>query len=213
MLLSSGLGGNSKTAVIVCAAQEDVHSAETINAFKFGQACRQVANTVRTQAEMLGDLMQELDHEIAACEERIRQNERWEVQEERVVDGLAEKGTLEVRKTTVLVGAEEERKLLHQLLSKKSQLSGSSSPPSKFNIKTGLSFGGNIGFGKAHEYGLGQQFSSDAEKENYRFSDQPSGGEIQKGCTSCNCKERPAGILGYFSIIQSNAHFELLIRQ
>jgi hypothetical protein len=135
---------------------------------------------------MLGDLMQELDHEIAACEERIRQNERWEVQEERVVDGLAEKGTLEsegfggveVRKTTVLVGAEEERKLLHQLLSKKSQLSGSSSPPSKFNIKTGLSFGGNIGFGKAHEYGLGQQFSSDAEKENYRFSDQPSDGLV-----------------------------------
>ena len=182
MLLSSGLGGNSKTTVIVCAAQEDEHSNETINAFKFGQVCRQVQNTVRTQADMLGDLMKELDLEIAACEDRIRKNERWEIQEQRIIDGLAEKGTLEsegfggveLRKTTVLVGAEEDRKLLHKLLFRKAQLSGSTSSSSERDAKNGPSFGGDIGFGRAHEYGLGQQFSSDAQKENYRFSEKPA---------------------------------------
>ena len=54
MLLASGLGGNNKTSVIVCASQEEKHSSETINAFKFGQSCRQVSNTVRTQAAILG---------------------------------------------------------------------------------------------------------------------------------------------------------------
>jgi hypothetical protein len=182
MLLSSGLGGNSKTSVIVCAAQDDEHSSETINAFKFGQACRRVSNTVRTQADMLGDLIKELDIEIAACEDRIRKNEKWVVQEERVVDELAEKGTLEsegfggveVRKTTVLVGAEEDRKLLHKLLTKKSQLSGSASSAPKSTTSNGASFGGNIRFGKAHDYEFGQKFTQDTEKENYRFSDRPS---------------------------------------
>ncbi|KAL3769979.1 hypothetical protein ACHAW5_004791 [Stephanodiscus triporus] len=48
---------NSKTAVIVCASQESAHTSETTNAFKFGQACRQISMTIRTQADMLGDLM------------------------------------------------------------------------------------------------------------------------------------------------------------
>ncbi|KAL3803853.1 hypothetical protein HJC23_004015 [Cyclotella cryptica] len=182
MLLSSGLGGNSKTAVIVCASQEDEHSSETINAFKFGQACRRVSNTVRTHANMLCDLMKDLDFEIAACQERIRKNEKWVVQEQRIVDGLAEKGTLEaegfggfeVRKTTVLVGAEEDRKLLHRLLSTRSELSGSPLASSDQACRSGHSFGGNIGFGDAHKYELGEIFSSDAQKENYRFSEQPS---------------------------------------
>jgi len=178
MLLSSGLGGDSKTAVIVCAAQEDEHSYETINAFKFGQTCRKVANAVRTQTDVLSDLMKELDDQIMSCEARIQQNERWEVKEERVVDGLAEEGTrIELRKTTVLTGAEEDRKLLHELLSKKAQLSGSTdSSLSDQQSKGGAAtYGGNIGFGKqAYEYGLGQQYLSCDEKENYRFSDKPS---------------------------------------
>lgn len=67
--------------------------------------------------------MKELDIEIAACEERIKMNERWEVRETKIVDGLAEEGTLEsegfggieVRKTAVPVGAELDRKLPHSL--------------------------------------------------------------------------------------------------
>mmetsp|Transcript_4843 Transcript_4843/g.9815 ORF Transcript_4843/g.9815 Transcript_4843/m.9815 type:complete len:731 (+) Transcript_4843:4365-6557(+) len=172
MLLASGLGGNGKTAVIVCASQDEEHASETINAFKFGQACRTVSNSVRTQADMLGDLMKELDREIEECEDRIKRNEKWVVKEEKIADGLAERGTLEadgfggieVKKTTILVGAEEDRKLLNSLLMKKSQLSGSSIDVTK----------GNIGFGNAHEYGLGQKFSSSSEEKNYRFAEIPS---------------------------------------
>ena len=175
MLLSSGLGGDSKTTVIVCAAQEDEHSSETINAFKFGQTCRQVSNNVRTQTDIMGDLMKELDDQIMACEARIQQNERWEVKEEQVVDDLAEEGEkFELRKTTVLTGAEEDRKLLCELLSKKAQLSGSSLGDQQSKMAA-ATFGGNIGFGKqAYEYGLGQQYLSRDEKENYRFRDKPS---------------------------------------
>jgi hypothetical protein len=68
MMLDSGLGGNSKTSIIVCASQENEHSSETINMFKFGQSCRQVSKTVRTQSDMIGDLLKELDFDIATCE-------------------------------------------------------------------------------------------------------------------------------------------------
>ena len=40
MILASGLGGISKTSAIVCASQDNEHSSETINAFKFGRLCR-----------------------------------------------------------------------------------------------------------------------------------------------------------------------------
>jgi len=120
MILASGLGGNSKTSVIVCASQDNEHSSETINAFKFGQSCRQVSKTVRTQSDMLGDLRKNWTSDIATCELRIRNNEKWIIQEVKRRDSLAEEGTLEtqgfggfeVRKTTVLVGAEDDRKLL-----------------------------------------------------------------------------------------------------
>ena len=92
------------------------------------------------------------------------QNERWIVKEEKVCDSLAEDGTLEaqgfggveVRKTTIMVGAEEDRRLLHSLLEQKSQLSGSR-PMEESTHKS--NFGGNVGFGKAHVYGLGKKFT------------------------------------------------------
>lgn len=55
------------------------------------------------------------------------------------------------------------------LLSKKSQLSGSTLHSSRAET----TFGGTVGFGKAYEYGLGEQFSADAQKENYRYNDAP----------------------------------------
>ena len=196
MILASGLGGNSKTSVIVCACQEEQHSSETINALKFGQSCRQVSKVVRTQADMLGDLMKDLDADIAECEERIRTNERWVVQEEKRTDILAEDGTMEalglggveVKRTTVLVGAEDDRKLLHSLLLKKSQLSGSVSDESKRS--TGASnYGGNVGFGSAHEYGLGSKFAPGDQNENYRFNDAPREDSVPD--TVRFCKEEP----------------------
>lgn len=178
MLLSSGLGGNSKTSVIVCACQDDQYSSETINALKFGQSCRRVSNVVRTQADMFGDLMNDLETDIANCEERIRKNERWVVHEEKRTDTLAEAlglGGIEVKRTTILVGAENDRKLLHSLLHTKSQLSGSTRDVNKkwtvkFDTKR---YGGHVGFGSAHEYGLGIKFSLEDEKANSRFNETP----------------------------------------
>ena len=67
-----------------------------------------------------------------------------------------------------MVGAEEDRRLLHSLLEQKSQLSGSR-PMEESTHKS--NFGGNVGFGKAHVYGLGKKFTLDDDKENYRFND------------------------------------------
>ena len=78
--------------------------------------------------------------------------------------------SVEVRKTTIMVGAEEDRKLLHSLLVKKSQLSGS-----PLIEESNFNFGGNVGFGKAHVYGLGKKFTLDEDnKENYRFNEVPT---------------------------------------
>mmetsp|Transcript_34120 Transcript_34120/g.102048 ORF Transcript_34120/g.102048 Transcript_34120/m.102048 type:complete len:813 (-) Transcript_34120:2163-4601(-) len=176
MMLSSGLGGNSKTAVVVCAAQEQDHLSETTAAMKFGQSCRQVSNTVTHSDSLVEGLIHQLDKEIAECEEIIREKERWEVREEKRVDSLAEQGTIEdrgfggieVRKTTVLVGAETERRHLDSLLLRRSQLTGRAVDKSIDGIK----FGGSVGFGVAHVYGLGDKFTATKDKENYRFQDE-----------------------------------------
>mmetsp|Transcript_7449 Transcript_7449/g.11085 ORF Transcript_7449/g.11085 Transcript_7449/m.11085 type:complete len:783 (+) Transcript_7449:104-2452(+) len=174
MMLSSGLGGNSKTAVIVCAAQEKDHIAETVAAMRFGQSCRSISNEVRTNENMLEDILRRIDTDIADCEKRIKENERWEVHEERRKDILAKKGTLEgsgfggieVRKTTVLVGAEDDRKHLAQLLQKRAKLTGTKL---KGQIQGGR-YGGNIGFGNAHIYGMGSKHQVGIDgTENFRF--------------------------------------------
>ena len=79
---------------------------------------------------------------------------------------------MEVRKTTVLVGAEEERKRLNELLQTRASLTGMPLDNTQ-NHDTGEKFGGNVGFGNAHTYGLGKQYSSKLEEDNnnVRFQD------------------------------------------
>jgi hypothetical protein len=146
---------------------------------------------------MLGDLMKDLDADIAECEECIRKNERWVVQEEKRTDSLAEEGTMEaqglggveVKRTTVLVGAEDDRKLLHSLLLKKSQLSGSVRDENKRSTVASNNYGGNVGFGSAHEYGLGSKFAPGDQNENYRFNEVPREDYVPD--TVRFCKEEP----------------------
>ena len=172
-LLSSGLGGNSKTAIIVCAAQDRQHTSETVSALKFGQSCRKVSNTVKQNNGFIKNLICQLDEDILACEECIKKKERWEIREEKRMDDFVEKGTVktsgfggfEVRKTTVLVGAEEERLRLEKLLQRRAELTN---VPLDNHIHS-ANFGGSVGFGDAHKYGLGVQFSVTEDKENYRF--------------------------------------------
>jgi len=121
MMLSSGLGGDSKTSVVVCAAQEEEHGVETISAMKFGQSCGKVSNTTISKANMLKGLLAQIDEKIAKCEENIKKNERWEIRRERRVDSM---DCVDLRNTTVLVGAENYRIELEDLLQKRAELTG-----------------------------------------------------------------------------------------
>ena len=172
MMLSSALGGNSKTSVIICAAQEAYQAKETIAALKFGQSCRMVQNWLNTETDFLQKMIDDLDSQIRSCLKEIQQKERWEVREEQRLDTLAEDGTIEyqgfggveVRKTTVLVGAEKEHILLHDLLRQKAELTGVSNDYCGDDLK----YGGEIGFGDAHSLGLGRKFNQHDVSE-YRF--------------------------------------------
>jgi hypothetical protein len=66
-------------------------------------------------------------------EEKNLKKERWEIKENQFIDNLAEEGTVEkamggteTKKVAMVVGAEEERKRLSQLLLQKEQLFGKS---------------------------------------------------------------------------------------
>jgi len=131
MLLSSGLGGDSKTAVIVCASSDHEHCLETTNALRFGERCSNVETNAKDGTNMLTEMIKKIDLKIVSCEKNIKQKERWEVQEisrkdERVEEGTMESegfGGVEIKKVTVLVGAEEDRKLLNELLTQRAEVS------------------------------------------------------------------------------------------
>jgi len=122
MLLAPGLGKNSKTTMVICAAPENEHSSETVNAIKFGQICRRIKQeVVRDKFRMMKDIMDQIELDIQKCEETIRKKERWEIVENTRIDSY---GDLEIKKITNLIGAEEERARLEELLRRKAELTG-----------------------------------------------------------------------------------------
>lgn len=122
MMLSSGLGGDCKTSLIVCGAQEEHHGPETIAAMNFGQTCRGIYNSAKSNVNMLKNLMNDLEERISHCEKKIRENEVWdEVDDERFDD---EGNLIEVRKKTVVTGADSFRRELASLLRQKAELTG-----------------------------------------------------------------------------------------
>lgn len=175
-LLSSGLGGNSKTIIIVCTSQETKHAAETIASLNFGHSCTGIMNEVRSGNALIQNMIHSLDDKISECESEIKLKEKWVVNEEARDDVNAEQGSLEsegfqgreLRKTTTLVGAEKERRILESLLEQRAKLTGVSLDSS---LKRNT-FGGHIGFGNANEYGMGIKYrASQDHNENYRFSE------------------------------------------
>lgn len=152
MMLSGGLGGDSKTAVIVCGAQEERHGRETIAAMKFGQTCRGISNTAKTNTNMLQELLQSMNDRIAECEENIKKHERWESKE---VKRESDDGQVEIRKVTVVTGAEKYREQLSTLIRQKLELTGDTAE-SLYNDSTAVE-----GFGNAHVYGLGNKVKKD----------------------------------------------------
>lgn len=199
MLLSQGLGGNSKTSVIVCGSMMPVHAAETVSSLRFGEKCALVENEYRSNAHMLASVLRELDRQIALLEADIKSKERWEVVEQLRVDALAEANTVEaavggreVKKVSVLVGAEAERKALEALLIRRAEFTGSSldgddaalegeAEDGHLSSASSPSASGGairrkpkaLGFGaKSFFYGLGEAFDADADgqADNARFS-------------------------------------------
>jgi hypothetical protein len=133
MLLSEGIGGNSKTSIIICASQSPAHSYETVMSLRFGERCALIENSLRNNASILQQILDNLDAEIKALEAEISKKERWEIREEKVSDELAEEGTIEksmggqeIKRVAFVVGAEEERKRLASLLMQKELLFGKS---------------------------------------------------------------------------------------
>lgn len=184
MLLSEGLGGNSKTSVIICGNMDPKEVTETVATLRFGEKCAQVETAAaRNQASMLASVLAKIDSDIANLEKEIKLKERWEMREEKRNDDLAEEGTIEqamggveVRKAFVLVGAEKERQLLQDLLIRRENFIGSKGLEG--GEEEGEKENGDwkkvVGFGKeyAELYGLGGKFDEEAElnAENTRFT-------------------------------------------
>jgi hypothetical protein len=79
MLLSTGLGGDSKTSVIVCGNMDPKHASETMATMRFGERCAMIETEARNNANMLAGVLADLDNQIKALEEAIKQKERWEM--------------------------------------------------------------------------------------------------------------------------------------
>jgi hypothetical protein len=134
MLLARGLGGRSRTRVVVCVDQDPRNAAETLDALRFGADCAMVKNRDAGSAmSRVVSLVKTLDLDIAQLEQQIRAKERWETREVRRVDSRVESGTFEaalahtggeVVRVSRLVGAEREHALIADLVKRRRQLLG-----------------------------------------------------------------------------------------
>jgi hypothetical protein len=174
MLLSAGLA-HGKTSVIICNSSDCNHINETIATLRFGEKCSQIEMEVRNNATVLESMLLNIDAEIKDLEEKIIAKERWEVIQEKRSDPLAEEGTVEAgqggiekRSVTVLVGAEEERNRLDELIQQRADLTGSEYVQRAFQTKV-------IGFGKqATKYGQRYNPNEELKAENERFQEKVS---------------------------------------
>lgn len=202
MLLSSGLGGDSKTSVVVCASMETEHMAETMASMRFGERCALIETEARNNASMLADVLADLDCKIAALEAEIQAKERWEVRQVLRTDELAEEGTLEaalggkeVKVVTVLVGAQRERRELEALLRQRATLTGGDLFEDEEEATTEcVSAGGGasvvaggerrgrgkqvVGFGQEYRFGGRYDADADLQQENQRFEDTVDSAEL-----------------------------------
>jgi hypothetical protein len=122
-LLAAGLGGNSKTMVIVCGSLEKQNAGETLQALRFGERCRQVQNTASGSAAGLVAALAVLAVKIEQCEAQIEAKETCVQRQSRRPDADAP-GGFEVVSTAVFAGAESERLQLVELVRQRKQLLG-----------------------------------------------------------------------------------------
>eukprot|EP00048_Salpingoeca_helianthica_P022385 m.17920 g.17920 ORF g.17920 m.17920 type:complete len:672 (-) comp7247_c0_seq2:39-2054(-) len=120
MLLQDSFVGASNVAVVVTGNTDPSHTAETVNALRFGEMCGRITHEGVVERSTACDAIAAINQEIAELEEHIRVNERWE---SRVVVRQDLEG--EERLTiTVPVGAEAERTRYEGLLAARRELLG-----------------------------------------------------------------------------------------
>merc|ERR1712137_1436972 len=72
LLLRSALGGDSRTAVVICCHKEDQHADETLQALSFGERCAMVSNSAHAaMASSTTEAMQAIDAALAECSKRV----------------------------------------------------------------------------------------------------------------------------------------------
>ena len=175
MLLSTGLGGDSKTSIIITNSLDPAHAAETSSTLRFGERCALVENEARNEISILASVLAKLDDNIASLEKTIQTKERWEEKYVTRTDLNAEEGTfessgmggVETQKVTYVTGAVEERKELSALLARRRSFVGGISAEEDRKAPSVMGFGKDV----ASIYGLGEGFdeSSDAKADNERF--------------------------------------------
>ena len=124
-LLSSGLGQNARTQIVVCASQNPEHAKESIASLQFAQACSKIESSdrpsVRSTDQLLKDMLDDLDERINNCRKNIRLEERWETEHQERPDG---EGGIEIRSVSRMVGAEHLNEELEELLRRRADLTG-----------------------------------------------------------------------------------------
>eukprot|EP00619_Florenciella_sp_RCC1007_P013565 CAMPEP_0205923106 /NCGR_PEP_ID=MMETSP1325-20131115/15638_1 /ASSEMBLY_ACC=CAM_ASM_000708 /TAXON_ID=236786 /ORGANISM="Florenciella sp., Strain RCC1007" /LENGTH=220 /DNA_ID=CAMNT_0053291261 /DNA_START=32 /DNA_END=694 /DNA_ORIENTATION=+ len=170
MLLSPGLGGDSKTSVVVCGTMDLENAKETVQALRFGESCTNVVNHANVGAKGAASLLAELDREMKALEDAIQKKERWETSRVVRKDSNVEEGTFEAAMARKLggevvnvgrvVGAEKERAALEDAIVRRAKLLGED--PELKLAESG--FGGLMG-GKATAMGghANKRFASKSE--------------------------------------------------
>jgi len=137
MLLQEALGGSSRTVVVATATTDPSHAVESLQTLRFAETCAQVQKRRDDEAASVTAALGQVGEEIAALQAEIARKERWETRLVRREDvdtvggAFGEEQTkvsrVEVVPTSVLVGAEEERERLEQLLQRQVDLQGLSS--------------------------------------------------------------------------------------
>jgi hypothetical protein len=147
-LLAGSLGGAAKTLIIVCAAMESQHIAETVQTLRFGEQCSTVQSGAgAADQSVLTSAIAAIDAQIEECKRLIKRDERWEMRTRKVVSRVPlldnvkrdDTGTIilsDEREPTafqdvenevqgqVLVGAEKHHTKLESLLANRAQLLG-----------------------------------------------------------------------------------------
>ena len=174
MLLSQGLGGDCKTSVIVCSAMDPRHASETVQTLRLVR----IALYWKTKLVIIRicllvcSLSWTLRFKSAKLRSKLKKDGSTVMWRN---DVNAEEGTFEaaaggkeIKKVSVLVGAEKERIRLNELLMKKASYVGMDDFEKEKQSRA-------VGFGRdiATLYGVGSAFeeSADAAENNERFAD------------------------------------------